>query len=51
MKLPNEVKEYDADYYVEHQIIPSVEKIFEAAGVDFRNALDEKEQSSLSEFI
>jgi len=50
-QLPNEVKEYDADYYVEHQIIPSVEKIFEAAGVDFRNALDEKEQSSLSEFI
>jgi len=50
-QLPNEVKEYDSEYYIEHQIIPSVEKIFEAAGVDFHEAIEEKEQSSLSEFI
>ncbi len=50
-QLPNEVREYDAAYYIEHQILPSVEKIFEAAGVDLMKALDEKEQSSLSEFI
>ncbi len=48
---PNEVREYNIGYYIEHQILPSVEKIFEAAGVDFKKALEEKEQSSLNEFI
>lgn len=48
---PNEVKEYDAEYYVEHQIIPVVEKIFEASGIDLNKTIEEKEQSSLSEFI
>lgn len=50
-QLPNEVASYDPDYYIEHQIIPAVERIFEAAGVDFEKALNEKEQSSLGEFI
>lgn len=50
-QMPNEVKEYDSDYYIDNQIVSSVEKIFEAAGVDFRKALNEKEQANLSEFI
>ncbi len=49
--LPNEVVEYDPLYYVEHQIIPSVDKIFEAAGVDFLKALEDKEQVTLKEFV
>ncbi len=50
-QFPNEVSSYNADYYIENQIIPAVERIFVAAGVDFHKALAEKEQSSLGEFI
>ncbi len=50
-QLLSEATEYDSSYYVEHQVLASVDKIFEAIGVDIRKALDEKEQSSLAEFI
>ena len=52
-KLPDEVSEgdYDVDYYLNNQIIPSVDKIFEALGVDINKEIDQKEQSSLSKFI
>jgi DNA polymerase I len=50
-KLPNEVDSYDADYYVDNQIIPAVEKIFEAVGIDILKELEEKEQSNLAEYI
>ncbi|MBN2421511.1 DNA polymerase, partial [Candidatus Woesearchaeota archaeon] len=50
-KLPNEAEAYDSEYYIENQIIPAVDKIFEAAGIDFVKATAEKEQVSLKEFI
>lgn len=50
-KLPNEIDSYDSEYYIENQIIPAVDKIFEAAGIDFVKATTEKEQVSLKEFI
>lgn len=49
--VPSEVREYDSEYYVNNQILPAIEKVFEAAGVDLQQALEEKEQSSLGEFI
>ena len=42
---------YDADYYINNQIIPSVESIFELVDVKKDQLLEEKEQSDLDEFI
>lgn len=48
-KIPNECKDYDASYYIENQILPSVEKIFEVFGIK-REQLLIKEQKNLGEF-
>ncbi|MBU1203844.1 MAG: DNA-directed DNA polymerase, partial [Nanoarchaeota archaeon] len=32
-ELPSEAKNYDPEYYINHQIIPSIEKIFEVFGI------------------
>jgi len=48
-KIPSECKAYDANYYIENQILPSVEKIFEVFGVKKEDILI-KEQSKLSEY-
>jgi len=48
-KIPSECKDYDANYYIENQILPSVEKIFEVFGVKKEDILI-KEQSKLSEY-
>jgi len=48
-KIPEECKEYDANYYVENQILPSIEKIFEVFGIT-KNDLLIKEQKKLGEF-
>ncbi|MEK6835829.1 MAG: DNA-directed DNA polymerase [Nanoarchaeota archaeon] len=47
--IPEECKDYDANYYVENQILPSVEKIFEVFGVK-RDDILIREQSKLGEF-
>jgi len=43
--------EYDADYYVKHQIVPSVERIFDVLGYDKEELLVEKDQSKLGEYF
>jgi len=50
-KLPEETseKEYDADYYIDHQILPAVENIFEVFGISKEQILS-KEQKRLVEF-
>ena len=48
-RIPNECKSYDSDYYLENQILPSVEKIFEVFGIT-RDKILIKEQSSLGDF-
>lgn len=50
-KLLNECKqsEYDSNYYIENQIIPSVEKIFEIFNIKKEDLLS-KEQSRLGDF-
>ncbi len=52
-KLPEEVKEgeYDADYYINHQVIPSVERIFNVIGYKKEDLLETKEQTKLEGFF
>lgn len=49
VKLPDEKGEYNIKYYLEHQIIPSVENIFEVFGIS-KGELLGKEQKKLMEF-
>jgi DNA polymerase I len=52
-KLPEEVKEneYDADYYIHNQVIPSVERIFNVIGYKKEDLLETKEQTKLEGFF
>ena len=52
-KLPDEVKEdeYDADYYISNQVVPSVDKIFEVLGYSKEDLLEHKEQKKLEGFF
>jgi len=53
VRLPDEVTEqdYDSEYYINNQVLPSVEKIFEALGVKKDELTSNKEQSSLGKFF
>jgi len=48
-KIPKEAKDYSKDYYINHQVIPSVEKIFEIKGYTKQDLIS-KEQSKLGDF-
>ena len=48
-RLLKEAKNYDKDYYIKNQIIPSVEKIFEIRKIHREDLLN-KDQSRLGEF-
>lgn len=52
-KLPEEVKEgeYDADYYINNQVIPAVERIFNVLGYKKEDLLEMKEQTKLEGFF
>ena len=47
-KIPSECKDYDEDYYIYNQVIPSVEKIFEVGNIKKEDLF--KEQSKLGDF-
>ena len=51
-RLPEECEEgkYDVDYYINNQVIPAIEKIFEVFGYKKEDLLDEKKQLKLSDF-
>ena len=51
-KLPEECeeKEYDADYYINNQLLPAVVRIFEVLGYKKEDLLESKEQSRLESF-
>ncbi|MCL6500670.1 MAG: DNA-directed DNA polymerase [Candidatus Pacearchaeota archaeon] len=49
VKLPEEKGEYDINYYLEHQIVPAVENIFEIFGIK-KDELLGKSQKKLLEF-
>jgi len=52
VRLPEEIKqtEYDGDYYVNNQVLPAVDKIFEVVGVDIDSATTKKSQATLGSF-
>ena len=52
-KLLEEVKdnEYDPDYYINNQLIPAVEKIFEVLGFSKQDLSEQKEQKKLGKFF
>jgi DNA polymerase elongation subunit (family B) len=52
-KLPEEVKkgEYDVDYYINNQLLPSVESIFEVFGYRTEDLTGGKKQSRLGEYF
>lgn len=53
VRLPEEAQQidYDPDYYIDNQILPGVEKIFEVFNIDVHSYFTKKEQSSLSTFF
>ncbi|MBM3200363.1 hypothetical protein FJZ53_05475, partial [Candidatus Woesearchaeota archaeon] len=49
-RLPQEAKDYDAEYYVNNQIVPAVEQIFEVLGYKREDLIKEKSQKTLGDF-
>jgi DNA polymerase elongation subunit (family B) len=47
VKLPDEKGEYNIEYYLEHQILPAVENIFEVFGVNIKEVSDGEKQRKL----
>ena len=50
VKLPDEKGEYNIDYYLNNQIIPAVENIFEVFNVNIKEIADGKKQKKLGDF-
>ena len=51
VKLPNEEGDYDIHYYLNHQILPAVENIFQVFNIDLKQMLDGKNQNKLSKWM
>jgi DNA polymerase I len=49
-RLPDEKGEYDINYYLNNQILPAVENIFEVFGVNTRELVEGKKQMKLGDF-
>ena len=51
-KLPEEVteKDYDPDYYIHHQVVPAVERIFNVLGYTKEDLTESKDQTKLGGF-
>jgi len=49
-RLPEECKSYDADYYINNQVIPAVSQLFEVLGYKKEELLESREQSKLGDF-
>jgi len=50
VKLPNEKGEYNIQYYLERQILPAVENIFQVFNVNIKEIIDGKRQMTLGDF-
>ncbi len=52
-KMPEEVKgnDYDADYYINNQVVPAVERIFNVLGYTKEELLEKKDQTKLGGFF
>jgi DNA polymerase elongation subunit (family B) len=50
VKLPDEKGEYDIEYYLNRQILPAVENIFQVFDVNIKQIIEGKKQMTLGEF-
>jgi DNA polymerase I/DNA polymerase-2 len=50
VKLPDEKGEYNIKYYLERQILPAVENIFQVFKINTKEIVDGKKQTTLGEF-
>ena len=52
-KLPEEVsqQEYDAEYYINNQVIPAVERIFAVLGHSKEELMEDKKQHTLGKYF
>jgi len=51
VKLADEKGEYDIDYYLNKQVLPSAENIFQVFGVDVNEIIEGKKQTKLGDFL
>jgi len=51
VRLPEEKTEYNIKYYLEKQILPSVEQIFHVFGINIKEVIDGKKQDKLSRWM
>jgi len=53
VKLPDEEGEYNIEYYLEHQVLPAVENIFQVFGIETKDIISEKKknQGKLSKWM
>jgi DNA polymerase elongation subunit (family B) len=50
VKLPDEKGEYDIEYYLKHQILPSVENILQVFNINITEIIEGKKQMTLGDF-
>ena len=50
VKLVDEKGEYNIKYYLEHQILPAVENIFQVFGINIKEVIEGKCQKTLGDF-
>ncbi len=50
-RMVEEAENYDPDYYINNQILPSVTRIFEAVGMNMEELEEDKKQSDLKRFF
>ncbi len=50
VKLPDEKGEYNIKYYLERQILPAVENIFQVFDININETMEGKKQTTLGEF-
>ncbi len=51
VKLPSEKGEYEIKYYLEKQILPAVENIFQVFGINIKEIVDGKRQDDLKKWF
>ena len=50
VKLPNEKGEYNIEYYLERQILPAIENIFQIFDINTKEVIEGKKQTQLGDF-
>ena len=50
VKLPNEKGEYNIEYYLERQLMPAVENIFQVFDINIKEIVEGKKQTTLGDF-